>query len=110
MDEGLVSVRLGVRGVDPLGGDSGLSTEPCTARIPRDIGTKTGVNDTDGSEAPQAAKFCAAQGYDDAPRPQRRHLPTPSAQRQQMRLERAPAPEGPLAATMTTSRRSSSRA
>jgi hypothetical protein len=32
------------------------------ARMPRDMGTRTGVNDTDGFSAPQAAKVCSSSG------------------------------------------------
>ena len=60
------------------------------ARMPRDIGTSTGVNDTDGSDAPQAAKFCKQLGsvaMDAAHAVGTRGPHELSAQ--QMRLERA---------------------
>ena len=77
------------------------------ARIPRDIGTRTGVNETDGCSAPQAVKFCSSSGVCRWTPPTPYALAEPiSSAPSRFGFSARPAPDGPLAATITTSRAS----
>jgi hypothetical protein len=77
------------------------------AKMPRDIGTSTGVKDTDGAEAPQAMKFCRSSGVCRCTPPTPYALAEPiSSEPSRCGFSARPAPDGPLAATMTTSRAS----
>ena len=75
--------------------------------MPRDIGTSTGVKDTDGAAAPQARKFWSSSGVCRCTPPTPYALAEPiSSAPSRCGFRARPAPDGPLAATMTTSRAS----
>ena len=72
--------------------------------MPRDIGTRTGVNETEGAVAPQARKFCSSSGVCRCTPPTPYALADPiSSEPSRCGFSERPAPEGPLAATTTTS-------
>ena len=74
------------------------------ARIPRDIGTRTGVKETDGRSAPQVRKFCSSSGVCRWTPPTPYALAEPiSSAPSRFGFRARPAPDGPLAATMTVS-------
>ena len=72
--------------------------------MPRDIGTSTGVKQTRGAAAPQCARFWTSSGMCRCPPPTPYALADPiSSEPSRCGLSARPAPDGPLAATMTTS-------
>ncbi len=72
--------------------------------MPRDIGTRTGVNETVGFGAPSRAKFCSSSGTWRCPPPTPYALAEPiSSAPSRCGFSALPAPEGPDAATATTS-------
>ena len=72
--------------------------------MPRDIGTRTGVNDTVGAEAPHDARFWMISGVCRCTPPTPYALADPiSSEPSRWGFSARPAPEGPLAATTTTS-------
>ena len=81
VDEGLVGVRRRRRPRRPARWSAGSASGAVqVARMPRDIGTSTGVNDTVGAAAPQAREVLdRSRGCAGAPRRRRTRWPSPSA-------------------------------
>ena len=72
--------------------------------MPRDIGTSTGVKDTVGAAAPQCARFWIISGVCRCTPPTPYALAEPiSSDPSRWGFRDRPAPDGPLAATTTTS-------
>ena len=72
--------------------------------MPRDMGTSTGVNETVGETAPQWARFWVISGVCRCTPPTPYALAEPiSSEPSRWGLSDLPAPDGPLAATITTS-------